>query len=279
MTGTGALGAAIARLRVAGISDASGDARRLLAHALAIAPDRLTLHLTERLSPDSQHRFEAALIRRLARQPVSQIVGTRLFWGRAFTVTPAVLDPRPETECLIAEALRAPFVRVLDLGTGSGCILLTLLAERRGKASGLGVDLSSDALAIARQNRLALQCDDCADLQQGSWYAPVNQRFDLIVSNPPYVAADEMAGLAPEVRDWEPRLALTPEGDGLDAYRAISAGAQAHLAEGGRVIVEIGPTQAAAVAQMFHAAGFSDVVVGPDLDGRDRVLVARRQDQ
>lgn len=279
MTGNQALAAAIQTLRAAGIADPAGDARRLLAYAMTVAPDRLTLHLADPLAPDTLVQFDALLTRRIARQPVSQIVGTRLFWGRAFRVTPAVLDPRPETECLIAAALREPWTSVLDLGTGSGCILLTLLLEAGRETTGLGVDLSPDALLIADQNRATHHLGNRAALAQGSWFTPVSRIFDLIVSNPPYIAADEIDALAPEVRDWEPRMALTPGGDGLDAYRAIAAGAPAHLAQGGRLIVEIGPAQGAAVTRVFTDAGFAHVTLEPDLDGRDRVLVARQPAQ
>jgi len=274
MTGADALRAAIPRLREAGIEDAARDARLLLAHALQIAPDRLTLHLGDDLPPGCKGRLEVLIAARLARQPVSQITGQRLFWGRSFAVTPDVLDPRPETETLVAAALSEPFDRVLDLGTGTGCILLTLLLERPG-AVGVGVDLSAAALGVADQNRRRFGVGGRAMLEQGNWFDAVRKAFDLIVSNPPYIAADEMAGLAPEVRDWEPHLALTPGGDGLDAYRAITAGAGAHLRPGGRLMVEVGPTQGPAVAMMMQGAGLVDVVHLPDLDGRCRVIAGR----
>ena len=269
-----ALMAAQARLGAAGVDDPAGDARRLLAHAAGIAPDRLTLHLNDSLDKAQAARLETALAAREKRQPVSQIVGGRLFWGRWFTVTTAVLDPRPETETLIDAALSAPFSRVLDLGTGSGAILLTLLAERAG-TRGLGCDISPDALAVAAQNRAALGLDGRADLIVSDWFAAVTGRFDLIVSNPPYIAAAEMPALAPDVRNWEPHLALTPGGDGLDAYRAIARGAGAHLEPGGRILLEIGPTQGVAVAALLSAQGFGDLRILPDLDGRDRVVRAR----
>lgn len=269
------LGRAASRLRGAGIDNAMGDARALLSHAAGIAPDRLTLHLNDPADDGLQRRFEDLLTRRLAREPVSHLVGGRLFWGRRFAVTPDVLDPRPETEVLVAEALSAPFQRVLDLGTGSGCILLTLLAERP-RATGLGVDLSPLALKVAALNATSLGLADRVDWAAGSWFSPVSGVFDLIVSNPPYIAADEMAGLAPEVRLHEPGMALTDGADGLSAYRAILSGAGAHLAEGGRILLEIGPTQAAAVSSLARDAGFQSLRVLPDLDGRDRVVVAAR---
>lgn len=266
-----ALVQAVRDLRAAGVPDAATDARVLLAHAADIAPDRLTLHLPEEAPEAVLARFATLIARRAAREPVSHLTGGRLFWGRRFIVTPDVLDPRPETETLVAEALAAPFARVLDLGAGSGAIVLSLLAER-ADAVGLGVDLSPRALDVAQRNADALGLSARCHFAQGSWFAPVQGRFDLIVSNPPYIAADDMAGLSPEVRLYEPHLALTPGGDGLDAYRAIAAGVGAHLAPGGRVLLEIGPTQGDAVAQMLRGAGLDQVRVLPDLDGRDRVV-------
>ena len=270
-----ALRTGVARLAAAGIEGAAGDARALLAFAAGIAHGRLTLHLPDTLAPEAAARFQAALAAREARQPVAQIIGQRLFWGRSFRVTRDVLDPRPETEVLVAAALEAPFARVLDLGTGTGAILLSLLAERVG-ATGLGVDVSPAALAVARGNASALGLPDRAAFRLSDWFGAVAETgFDLIVSNPPYIAAAEMAGLEPDVRDWEPHLALTPGGDGLAAYRALAAGAGAHLAPGGRLMVEIGPAQGTAVADLFRAAGLKDVTVRPDLDGRDRLVTAR----
>ncbi len=271
MTGAFALRAAVARLRDAGIEDAARDARRLLAHAMGVAPDRLTLHLSDDLDPAVLAMLESLITARTRHQPIAQIVGQRLFWGRVFVVTPDVLDPRPETETLVAAALSQSFVRLLDLGTGTGCILLTLLAERP-LAVGLGVDLSPAALAVADKNRTHLRLQDRATLQVGNWFSNVSGQFDLIVSNPPYIAAHDIASLAPDVRDWEPALALTPGEDGLAAYRAITVQAGAHLAPGGRLLVEIGPTQGPAVAALMHAAGLHRVAILPDLDGRDRVV-------
>jgi release factor glutamine methyltransferase len=268
------LRAAIPALRAAGIEDAARDARRLLAHAMGIPPDRLTLHLRDDLTPEQAAAFAAALTARTARQPVSQITGTRAFWGRDFRVTRDTLDPRPDTEALVAEALTAPYARVLDLGTGTGCILLTLLAERP-QSMGLGVDISPEALAVATENARLLRLEAQVQLRASDWFSEVSGSFDLIVSNPPYIAADEMPDLAPEVRDWEPHLALTPGGDGLEPYRIIAAHAPAHLAPGGRLMVEIGPTQGAAVSGYFRDAGLQAVRILPDLDGRDRVVVAR----
>jgi release factor glutamine methyltransferase len=275
MTGNDALRAAIPRLQAAGIADAVRDARVLLAHAMGIAADRLTLHLPDRLSEEAMVAFEAALAARLNRQPVAQITGGRLFWGRRFKVTQDTLDPRPETEILVQEALRRPFVKMLDLGTGTGCILLSCLAEMP-LASGVGTDISNAALAVAAENARTLGLGARAQLIRSDWFSNVTGQFDLIVSNPPYIAAAEMKGLAPEVLDWEPHLALSPGGDGLDAYRAIARGALGHLVPGGRLIQEIGPTQAALVSLLLAAQGLENIGTLCDLDGRDRVVVAQK---
>ncbi|WP_431299919.1 peptide chain release factor N(5)-glutamine methyltransferase [Tabrizicola sp. BL-A-41-H6] len=269
-----ALAVAVARLQAAGISGAGGDARRLMAFAMGIGADRLTLHLLDVLTPEAEVRFAAAVAARERRQPVAQIVGERQFWGRRFAVTPDVLDPRPETETLIEAALAEEFGRVLDLGTGSGAILATLLAER-GAATGIGTDVSEPALAVARCNAETLGVAGRATFLRADWFDGVAGSFDLVVSNPPYIAADEMAGIAADVRDWEPHLALTPGGDGLAAYRAIASGVARHLVPGGRLIVEIGPTQGPAVAALFAATELKDITVRPDMDGRDRIVTAR----
>lgn len=274
MTGNDALRAAIPRLAAAGIPDAPRDARALLAHATGIAPDRLTLHLPDPMTPEAQAAFDAAIARRAAREPVSHITGTRLFWGRPFRVTPDTLDPRPETEILVEAALSEPFLKLLDLGTGTGCILLSCLAGMP-MAQGIGTDIHPATLAVAEGNARDLGLAGRARLILSDWFAAVPGRFDLILSNPPYIAEDEMAALSPEVLR-EPRRALTPGGDGLDAYRAIAQGAPARLMPGGRLMVEIGPTQGPAVAALFAAQGLQDIRILPDLDGRDRVVAAKK---
>jgi release factor glutamine methyltransferase len=268
-----ALRRAIPELQEAGIEDAARDARVLLAHALGIGHDRLTLKLQDEMTPPQEALFGEALAARAARQPVAQIIGRRLFWGLSFRVTRDTLDPRPETETLVAEALRAPFLKMLDLGTGTGCILLSCL-KGMPMARGIGTDISDAALQVAIGNTRDLGLEARARFRKSDWFEQVTGAFDLIVSNPPYIASSEMAGLAPEVRDWEPHLALTPGGDGLDAYRAIARGAGARLMPGGRLLVEIGPTQGQAVAALFGVAGLEGIRILPDMDGRDRVVVA-----
>ena len=258
-----------------GIDDPMGDARRLMAHVLGLPAGRLTLHAGDLLTEEQGADFGQLAVRRADRhEPVSHLIGSRLFWGREFLVSADVLDPRPETETLVACALEEPFGRLLDLGTGSGCILVTLLAEKP-LALGLGVDVSLAALGIARENARRHGVDGRAGFTEADWFKGVGGRFDLIVSNPPYIALAEMAGLQPEVRDHEPRLALTDGGDGLSAYRAILGGAALHLAPAGRVIVEVGATQAEAVLEIGRAAGLGLAETRPDLNGRARACLFR----
>lgn len=274
MTGAEALARGVRILRDAAIPEAAGDARRLLAHALRVEPGRLTLHLPEPMNSNAAATYDALLARRARREPVSHLTGTRLFWGRNFLVTADVLDPRPETEILVAAALEKPFSRVLDLGTGTGCLLVTLLAERPD-ATGLGFDLSPRALEVARANAARHGVGGRAAFARSDWFAAAEGRFDLIVANPPYIAAAEMPALEPEVRDWEPRMALTDEADGLAAYRAILSGAQARMAPGARLLLEHGPRQADAIAAIGHAQGFPPPEVRRDLDDRARICLFR----
>ena len=274
VTGSQMLAVAVKTLTQAGIPDAARDARKLLAFASGTAASRLTLILPEPVTDEVATRFQALVARRARFEPVSHLTGTRAFFGREFEVTRDVLDPRPETETLIEAALRDPFARVLDLGTGSGCILVTLLAENPD-AVGVGGDASAAALAVALRNAQRHGVDERATFVQSDWMASIKRRFDLIVANPPYIAVDEMAGLSRDVREWEPRMALTDEADGLSAYRKIIAQAQNGLIAGGRLMFEIGSTQGNAVANLMAAGGFFNVVVIPDLDGRDRIVAGQ----
>ena len=254
------------------VDDPAADARHLLAFAAGVPRDRLGVLSADPLPPGASERLDGAVASRLSGRSVAHVTGSALFWGRAFRVTDATLAPRPETETLIAAALEAPFAHLADFGTGTGCIGITLLAERPG-ASGILTDVSPDALAVAEGN--AARHGAAARCVLSDWWEGVRGVFDLVVSNPPYIAEAEMAALSREVLH-EPRMALTPGGDGLAAYGAIAAGLPAHLAPGGRVLLEIGPTQAAAVSGLLAAAGLEAVRVRPDMDGRDRVVEARQ---
>ncbi|MEB8388339.1 peptide chain release factor N(5)-glutamine methyltransferase [Rhodobacteraceae bacterium KMM 6894] len=274
MSGTITVGQAIRQLggdlAGAGIGAPLREARLIAADVLGLTMAQVTLAEQDPISADMQRALFEIAAPRLERRPLSHILGRRAFFKHEFHVTPDVLDPRPETETLVVAALAQSFERVLDLGTGSGAILLSLLTER-SDAKGVGTDLSPAALRVAQGNAARLGVGPRATFLMSDWFSEVRGRFNLIVSNPPYIAVDEMAGLAPEL-GFEPRMALTDEADGLSAYRVICAGAVAHLVPGGALMVEIGPTQSAAVSGLMRAAGLVDVCVLPDLDGRDRVV-------
>lgn len=272
-TAAQAMAQATARLRAAGVPDPARDARLLLAHAASVDASRVTLIAPEEIAPEIAERFENLVSLRAVRVPVSHLIGSRAFYGRDFAITGDVLDPRPETETLVELALDAPFETVLDLGTGSGCILVTLLAER-ADARGVGTDLSEAACLQASANAVQHAVAGRAQIIKSDWFAQVEGRFDLIVSNPPYLALDEMARVAPELARYEPQMALTDGSDGLSVYRIIADRAQSYLTPTGRVLVEIGHRQGDAVQDIFRAAGWGRVTLAHDLDGRARVVSA-----
>lgn len=246
------------------------DVRLLMAEALGLSSADVVIAPDAPLTDHQEADFFAMIGLRRNGQSVAHIVGYREFWSRRFIVTSDVLVPRPETEVLIDLALKAPFNDVLDLGTGSGCIAITLLAERPD-ACGIATDLSQLALDVAMRNADRHGVTDRIHFEVSDWFAAVGGRFDLIVSNPPYITQDAYAALAPEVLA-EPRLALTPGGDGLEPYRRITHAAPTYLRPGGRLLMEIGFDQGAAVAELFEGAGFTQVKIIQDLSGHDRVV-------
>jgi release factor glutamine methyltransferase len=272
-TAAQAMVAAIAKLRLAGVDDPARDARILLAHAAKVDASRVTLIAPDDIAPEIAARYEQLIALRTDRVPVSHLIGEREFYGRRFKVSRDVLDPRPETETLIEAALAEPFASVLDIGTGSGCILVTLLAERKN-AVGVGTDLSEAACLQAAANAVLNNVNTCADIYQSDWFGAVRGRYDLIVSNPPYLAAAEMADVSPELRDHEPRMALTDEADGLTGYRMLANLGQRFLEPQGRLFAEIGWQQGPEVVVLFQQAGWLNPRLLVDLDGRDRVICA-----
>jgi release factor glutamine methyltransferase len=273
------LDAAAARLAGAGIESARLDARLLLAHVLGVAPGSLLSGSSMAVTPDAASRFDHLVVRREAREPLAYLTGRKGFWSHEFAVGPGVLVPRPETETLIEEAFRlfhdrqAP-LRLLDLGTGSGCLLLTLL-HAFPNATGTGVEQSEAALFFARTNRAALGLEDRAALLATAWQEPALGPFGLVVSNPPYISTAALDGLAPELR-YEPRQALDGGADGLDAYRDLSSRLSAWLAPGGHVLLEIGIGQGEAVSAILAAQGLEMQGIRSDLTGIPRCVVARR---
>ena len=268
-------------LENAGIERAERDVQLILARHVSLDPGVMRLKLDMTLDPTTysmgfQRSFWADMDARKAGMPVSKIIGSRAFWTSEFYVNTDVLDPRPDTETLIETALSlGPQKRVLDLGTGSGAIAISL-AKEWPRADVIATDISERALKVARRNVAALGVAGGVVLLESDWFDRVDGRFDLIVSNPPYIALDEMDGLSTEVAKFDPRIALTDEGDGLCCLRRIAAGAPLHLNAGGWLMVEIGPTQGAAVVALFDAAGFANSAVGQDLDGRDRVVLGQK---
>lgn len=268
---------AAARLQAVGVEGAWRDVRLLLAHALGVEPVDVILREMDDVEPLGLTAFEAAVARREAGEPVSRIRGWREFYGRRFHITADVLDPRPETELLVdvAVARLKRDGRVLDLGVGSGCIILSVLAER-ADAQGVGVDISPAALGVARINAAALGVAARVEFMEGGWDAPLAGVFDVILSNPPYIPAAEMNDLAREVINHDPHLALTPGGDGLEPYRLILARISQLLAPGGSIGFEFGLGQASAVAALMAQAGLEQIEVLRDLAGTERAAFGRR---
>lgn len=286
ITLTTAFVGAAAALRQAGIATPELDARLLLCHATGLSHEAYVANRAGALQQAARARFDQAIARRLKREPVSRITGSREFYGRRFDVAPQALDPRPDTETLIEAALalverrgwRGKRLKLLDLGTGTGCILVTLLAELP-QATGIGTDLSAPALDLAAANAERLGVAARAAFVAADWLDGIGGSYHLILSNPPYLASGEIAGLAQEVAGYDPPLALDGGRDGLDAYRHIAARAPAVLAEHGGLLVEIGAGQAADVPAILSAAGLAlelDEAVRCDLAGRPRVVAAGR---
>lgn len=262
-------------LERAGIDTAGLDARLLLLSAAGLRHETMIAEPHMQVSNDAADAYREMVARRARGEPVSRILGEREFYGRMFAVTAATLDPRPDTETLVEEALsqiagrEGP--RILDLGTGTGALIVTLLAECPG-ASGVASDVSAEALAAARANAGRHGVLSRLRLIEADWFQGIEGRFDLIVSNPPYIPAGEIAGLSREVKEFDPHGALVGGADGLAAYRMIAAGAKAQLAAGGVVAVEIGEGQGIEVKEVFRTHGFVKASERQDLAGRMRCL-------
>lgn len=262
-------------LREAGIETPALDARLLVQGALDYDAGQLALAHDEALNHAAAMRLADYAAQRLKHKPVSRIFGSRGFYGRDFIINERVLDPRPDSETLIEVALAhlpdGAAARLLDLGTGSGCLLLTLLAERPA-LTGMGADVSAQALDVARANAAALGLADRADFIESDWLKNITGTYEMIVSNPPYLGPGEIEWLARDVADYDPHLALYGGSDGLDPYRHLCRNAAAFLVQDGWLVFEIGALQARAVRGFMQEAGFSNIAVQQDLAGRDRVV-------
>ena len=267
--------------RTGGVEEAEADARVLIGYALHLDRARLIAQSDRILEAREVTVISALATRRLRREPMSRIVGQKEFWSLPISVTPDVLVPRPETETVVEAALdfvmrsglRLEKLRVLDIGTGSGALLLALLNELKN-AIGTGTDVSSAALDVASANAARCRLDSRCNFVVCDIATGVEGPFDLIVSNPPYIAHDEIETLAPEVRDYDPQIALDGGPDGLDAYRSIAGDAKRILAPGGRLFVELGAGQDEQVRALFTKAGLSPGIPRKDLAGIPRVLGA-----
>ena len=256
------------------------DARVLVEAACGVTRADIVGDPHRELSAAQVEQLDAYLERRIRREPVSHILGRKGFWNIMLGVTADVLTPRPETEVIVDHALRlfpeGRTFRILDLGVGSGAILLAILAERPA-ARGLGIDVSEEALAVARDNAARLGLADRIALLRGDWSGGLaGSEFDLVVSNPPYIASPVIETLDPEVRDYEPRIALDGGPDGLDAYRRLAPEILRMLRPGGRFLVEIGYDQKAAAESLFRAAGAMEVETLQDLSTHDRVVTGMK---
>ena len=263
----------------AGIESAALDARILVGHCAGLSAAQMIAAGTDFLTPEQFDAVTIAAKRRVAGEPVDLILGYREFWKDRFVISKDVLSPRPETEGIIEQAIKLippsdnQAIKILELGVGSGALILSLLREY-GMAEATGVDISDDALEVARGNAKALGLS--CDFVKSDWFEHVEGRYDLIVSNPPYITEAEMAELSDEVALHDPHLALYGGADGLDPYRIIAARAGDYLGAGGHLILEIGHRQGADVISLLEQAGFSGVSRHKDLAGHDRIVTAQR---
>lgn len=269
------------RLKTAGVDSPVIDARLLVEAAAEVTRTDLVTDPYRPLDPGRLATLDSYVERRSRREPISHILGRKGFWKIMVQVDARVLTPRPETEVIVDHALRgfAEHERftMLDLGVGSGAILLAILAERPA-GRGLGVEVSEEALAVARENAANLGLENRVALLRGDWTRGLaDKAFDLVVANPPYIRSGDIATLDPEVRDHEPRLALDGGEDGLRDYRTLAPEALRVLKPGGLFLVEIGYDQGEAVSSLFHAAGAQGVGVLKDLANRDRVVTGRKK--
>ena len=267
----------IKQFREAGSGSPDLDARVLIMAATGFTPTDIIARGTEYPSADIINLISDYAVRRIAGEPVDYILGYREFYGRRFRISKDVLSPRPETEMLVDAALglskNKPKAHILDLGTGSGAIIISILAELE-EVEGVAVDISETALEIAQENAVVHDVDGRLTCLQGSWFTPVSSRFDIIVSNPPYITARAMKELDVEVKDYDPDLALCGGEDGLTAYRDILAKAVNYLSPNGILLFEIGYDQGLLVNALLDDAGFTDISVHKDLSGHDRMIKA-----
>ena len=271
---------AAARIAAAGLEEAQREARLLMIEATGLDRAAVFVHPEREIDPVAAARLHTLVGRRVNREPMAHILGRREFWSLTFRVTADTLDPRPDSETLVQAVLdhvpdRSLPLRLVDFGIGTGCLLLALLHELPA-ATGLGIDASEAALGVARDNAAALGLGPRAAFRHGNWDDGVEQEFDIVVSNPPYIPSREIDTLQPEVARYEPRLALDGGTDGLVAYRRLAPGAARLLASRGLAAFEVGIGQSDAVAHIMAGAGLRRIATACDLAGIERALLFRK---
>ena len=262
------------KLSHSGIESAARDARILTAHALEVPISDLSLKINDKVSAEMIFELEKLMLRRINREPISKILGRRDFWGRTFSINKNVLDPRGDTETLIDYVIEKPVRSVLELGTGSGVIAVTLACEWR-EVNVTATDISEDALVLAEINAAKFNVENKIQFVKSDWFNNVEGMYDLIISNPPYIGLIEQDKISTEVAKYDPKIALFAGYDGFDAYKSIIPKLTKFLNPDGIVVLEIGASQSKQVKNILNSSGFFDVDVVKDLFGKDRAIVAK----
>jgi len=262
------------KLSESGIEGAARDARILTAYALQIPISELSLKINEQVSGEMTSKLEKLILRRTHREPISKILGRREFWGRTFSINENVLDPRGDTETLIEFVIEKPVKSVLELGTGSGAIAITLACEWK-EVHVTAIDISEEALSLAKSNAEKFNVQNKIDFFKSDWFEAVKGSFDLIISNPPYIGLIEKDEISTEVIKYDPQIALFAGRDGLDAYKKIIPDLAKFLNPDGFVVLEIGASQSNQVKNMMNLVGFIETQIVKDLSGKDRLVSAK----
>ena len=262
------------KLSRSGIDGAARDARILMAYSLEVPMSQLSLNINEQVSEKIISKLEQLILRRINREPISKILERREFWCRTFSINKNVLDPRGDTETLIDFVIDKPVKSVLDLGTGSGAIAVTLACEWK-EANVTAIDISEDALALAERNAEKFNVKNEINFLKSDWFDAVEGQFDLIIANPPYIGLMEQRAISPEVINYDPEIALFAGSDGLDAYKKIIPSLSKFLNPEGFVVLEIGASQSNQVKDLMNSSGFFDLKTVKDLSGKDRLIAAK----
>ena len=262
------------KLSRSGIESAARDARVLTAYALEVPISDLSLKINDKVSANIISKLEKLILRRINREPISKILGRREFWGRTFSINKNVLDPRGDTETLIDYVIEKPVKKVLELGTGSGVIAVTLACAWK-EVQVTAVDISEDALLLAQINAEKFNVENKIQFLKSDWFENVEGIFDMIISNPPYIGWVEQDKISAEVKKYDPEIALFAGYDGFDAYKKIIPSLSKFLNKDGLVVLEIGASQSSQVKDIMNSSGFFDVEILKDLSGKERAVAAK----